>query len=114
VRRANGGRTWRNALTAFACIAATVVGACAGGEGGYTDVEYGYGGVYYASAWGNDPWYHGGPVYVGPPVAPPPPGAIGGRPPSGAIGGGPPHVSNLPARPLPPSRPAGGGGGRRR
>lgn len=104
MRRANRGHPWRNALTAFACTAATVVGGCAGGDGGYTSVEYGYGGVYYASAW-NDPWYHGGPVYVGPPPVTRPPGAIGG---------GPPHVSNLPARPLPPSRPAGGGGGRRR
>ncbi len=104
MRRANRGRTWRNALTALACIAATVIAACAGGgDGGYTSVEYGYGGVYYASAW-NAGWYGGGPVYVGPPVTPPPPGAIGG---------GPPHVSNLPARPLPPSRPMGGGGRRR-
>jgi hypothetical protein len=107
VRRVNRGHTWRNALTGFACIAATVVGACAGGDGGYTDVEYGYGGgVYYASAW-NDPWYHGGPIYVGPPAGPPP----------GAIGGGPPRVSTMPA-PMPAPRPAagvgGGGGGRRR
>jgi hypothetical protein len=104
VRRANRGRTWRNALTALACIAATAVGACAGGgDGGYTNVEYGYGGVYYGSAW-EAGWYGGGPVYVGPPAARPP----------GAIGGAPPHVSNLPARPLPAPRPAMGGGGRRR
>jgi hypothetical protein len=105
VRRVNCGRTWRNALTAFACIAATVVGACAGGDsGGYTSVEYGYGGVYYGSAW-NAGWYGGGPVYVGPPAGPPP----------GAIGGGrPPHVSTMPVRPMPAARPAGGGGGRRR
>ena len=104
MRRANDGYTWRNALTAFVCTAATVVGACAGGNGGYTSVEYGYGGVYYGSAW-NAGWYGGGPVYVGPPAGPPPPGAIGGRP---------PHASNLRAPPLPAARPAGGGGGRRR
>jgi hypothetical protein len=104
VKRASGGPTWRSALTVFACTVATVIGACAGGDGGSTDVEYGYGGVYYASAWANDPWYNGGPIYVGPPSGPPP----------GAIGGGPPHVSNLPARPLPAPRPMAGGGGRRR
>jgi hypothetical protein len=107
VSRANRGHTWRNALTAVACIAATVLGACAGGDGGYTSVDYGYGGgVYYGSAW-EAGWYGGGPVYVGPPAVAVPPGAIGG---------GPPHVSNLPARPLPAPRPAagGGGGGRRR
>ena len=103
MRRANDGYPWRNALTAFVCTAATVVGACAGGNGGYTSAEYGYGGAYYGSAWGAG-WYGGGPVYVGPPAAPPPPGAVGGRP---------PHVSNLPARPLPAARPAGGGGRRR-
>jgi hypothetical protein len=102
VRRANDGHTWRNALTALACTAATVLGGCAGGDGGYTSMEYGYGGgVYYGSAW-NAGWYGGGPVYVGPPAGPPP----------GAIGGGrPPHVSNMPApRPMA----GGGGGGRRR
>jgi hypothetical protein len=109
VRRANDGHIWRGALTALVCTAAAVVGACAGGggDGGYTSVEYGYG-VYYGSAVGYNDWYAAGgrPVYVGPPVATPPPGAIGGA--------RPPHVSNLPARPLPPARPVGGGGGRRR
>jgi hypothetical protein len=105
VRRANRGYTWRNALIAFVCTAATVVGACAGGDGGYAEVEYGYG-VYYGSTVGYNDWYAagGGPIYVGPPAGPPP----------GAIGGGPPHVSNLPARPLPAPRPMAGGGGRRR
>ena len=105
MRRTNRGHTWRNRLTALACTAATVVSACAGGgDGGYTSVEYGYGGgVYYGSAW-NAGWYGGGPVYVGPPAGPPP----------GAIGGGPPHVSTMPVRPMPAARPAGGGGGRRR
>jgi hypothetical protein len=71
VRRANRRPTWRSALTAVACTLGTLVGACAGGEGGYTDVEYGYGGVYYGSAW-EAGWYGGGPVYVGPPAVRPP------------------------------------------
>ena len=104
MRRVKPGQTWRNALAACAYAAAIVSGGCAGGGDGYTSVDYDYGyGVYYGSAW-EAGWYGGGPVYVGPPAARPP----------GAIGGGPPHVSNLPARPLPPARPAGGGGGRRR
>ena len=104
-------QTWRSALTAGACVLASAVGGCAGGSGGatYVDVDYGYG-VYYGSAW-QAGYYGGGPVYVGPPAYPPP-GAIGGRPP-GSVGGAPPHVSNMPARPLPPPMGRGGGGRRR-
>ena len=57
--------------------------------------------AYYGSAWGDDRWYDGGPIHVGPP-APQPPGAR------------PPHVAHLPARPMPAPRPALRPAGRRR
>jgi len=97
----------RIAFGLLAAVAAALVGGCATDGGGSASVgvgvSYGYG-VYYGSACCYDNWYGGGSIDVGPPDA---------RPPSTPGGGRPPHVSNLPSRPMPPSRPAGGGGRRR-
>ncbi len=91
-------------LALVAAAGAAGAGGCAtdGEVSGSVGVSYGYG-VYYGSAWGDDNWYGGGSIDVGPPNTPPP----STRPER------PPHVSHQPARPLPPSRPAGGGGRRR-
>lgn len=66
-------------------------------------------GMYYGTSY-YSPWYYGGGYY--PPGAVIPPG--GGYRPPGGVGDGVRPPSNTP-RPTPmPTRPAGGGGGRRR
>jgi hypothetical protein len=105
--RGGVGLWWRNALALLACAAAAVTGGCAGDGSGGGSAEFGYG-VYYGSAWGYDDIYYDGPIYVGPPDSPPP----GTNPPRPDAR--PPHVSHQPVRPMPPSRPAPRGGGRRR
>ena len=100
-------RSWRNALALLAIAAAMVAGGCAGS--GSSSVEYSYG-VHYGSVWGYDDYYYGGPIYVGPPGTVPPPDVKPPRPDAR-----PPQASHLPARPMPPPRPAPrAGGGRRR
>ena len=102
--RANLRRSLHAAAVLLACTVAVLAGGCAGSGTTSVSAGYGYGGAYYGNPWGPNYYYGGGPVYVGPPSS-------GARPPS--TEGRPPQASQLPSRPMPSPRPAGGGGRRR-
>ena len=98
------GPVWRIVLLACAGMGA----GCAGDGGGSAGYSYG---AYYGGMSGYNDFYYDGPVYVGPPDAPPSSGArppSEGRPPSGA------RPSHPIARPMPPPRPTPRAGGRAR
>ena len=82
----------RSMVVLLACAELVFAAGCAGS--GSASVGYSYG-AYYGSPWGPNYYYGGGPVYVGPPDT------------------RPPQAAQLPSRPMPPSRPAGGAGRRR-
>jgi hypothetical protein len=91
--------------------AGLLTGGCATTYDAYGPGPYDYG-AYFGSSWYDPyPWYPDDPIYVGPPIDRPP---VGDRPPPDwrppGTGGGERPV-HLPARPLPPSRPATMGGG---
>ena len=98
--------TLRFAFTLIAGAVVAVAGGCATNGGGSGSVGYGYG-VYYGSTW-NDPWYDGGPIYIGPPGNPSSP--PGGSPPPSASS---PRPSHPIARPMPRPRPTPARRGRR-
>lgn len=107
--RGGVGRSWGNTLALLAC--AVIAGGCAGDGSGGGSAGYSYG-AYYGGMGGYDALYYDGPIYVGPPDAPPSSGAkppSEGRPPPG--GARPSHPI---ARPMPPPRPTPRAGARGR
>ena len=90
--------------------AGSLAGGCATTGDPYGTGAYDYG-AYFGSSWYDPyPWHPYDPIYVGPPIDRPPSGdwPPDWRPPGTGGGERPAH---LPARPMPPPRPATMGGG---
>ena len=86
-------------IALFTLTTVLLISACTN-TSSRASVGYGYG-AYYGSMW-HDPYpWPSGPIYVGPPHHLPPPGWV----PPGGPGARPPPA-HLPARPMPPPRPA--------